>query len=107
MIRTSSGFRDISSLVSYLLTNFLNPLLILLAGLALLAFFKGLAQFIYSANNPKSHQDGINLMKWGLVALFVMVSILGILRFMYNDAGFGGMRQFGIPLLPQGSSGTR
>jgi len=76
-------------------------------GAAILGFFYGLAIYVFNSGNEASKEKGVMIMKWGLVALFVMVSILGILRFMYNDAGFGGVRSFGIPILPQGSSGTR
>ncbi len=48
-------------------------------GLALIYFFWGTANFILSAGNEKTRRDGINKMIWGLVALFVFVSIYGIL----------------------------
>ncbi|KKT12587.1 MAG: hypothetical protein UV94_C0043G0004 [Parcubacteria group bacterium GW2011_GWC1_43_30] len=38
------------------------------------------------------------LMLWGLIALFILLSLMGILAFLYRDFGFG--RPFGPPLLP-------
>ncbi len=70
----------------------------IIASLALLAFFWGLVKFISNAGDEKAIGDGKSLMKWGLVALFVMVSIWGILRLAYGELGF---TQFGIPFLPQ------
>lgn len=71
-----------------------------IASMALLAFFWGLAKFILAlGGDEKVLADGKNLMKWGLVALFIMVSVWGILRFAYTDIGF--TRTFGIPFLPQ------
>ncbi|OHA91952.1 MAG: hypothetical protein A2723_00400 [Candidatus Zambryskibacteria bacterium RIFCSPHIGHO2_01_FULL_52_18] len=70
----------------------------LVASLALLAFFWGLAKFIYNVSgDEKAVGEGKNLMKWGLIALFVMVSVWGILRFAYGELGFSG---FGVPFLP-------
>ena len=70
-----------------------------IAGLALLVFFWGLTKFIMNVSgDEKAVSEGKNLMIWGIIALFVMVSIWGILRFLYADIGF--TRPFGLPLLP-------
>ena len=70
------------------------------AGLALLIFFWGLFKFIFrvDSGDEKAVGEGKNLMIWGLIALFIMVSVWGILRFVYTDIGF---TKFGLPLLPQ------
>ncbi len=80
--------------------NIINSLIVVVVGLSLLVFFKGLVSFIMKSGSgdAKSHADGRNLMIWGIIALFVMVSVWGILRFFYADFGFA--RPFGIPLLP-------
>lgn len=51
----------------------------LIFGLSLVYFFWGTANFILSAGNEKTRRDGINKMIWGVVALFVFVSLYGIL----------------------------
>lgn len=79
------------------LINFTLPILV---ALALLVFFKGLVGFIAKSGDAKNHEEGRNLMVWGLVGLFVMVSIFGILRFLVTDFGFTARTNF-LPLLPQ------
>ena len=59
-----------------------------LEGLALLVFIWGLAKFIMKSGDEKSHEEGIALMKWGLLALFVMLSFTAIVAFFYGDFGF-------------------
>ncbi len=59
-----------------------------LAGLSLLVFIWGLVKFIMKAGDAKSHEEGIALMKWGLIALFVMLSFSAIIAFFYGDFGF-------------------
>ena len=76
------------------LTTIIIPIV---ASLALLAFLWGLAKFISKAGGDKDIAEGRNLMIWGTIALFVLVSIWGILRFMSDEVGFTG---FGIPVLP-------
>lgn len=92
-MRTPSNFTELIRLF----LGIINPLLIILVGLALLAFFKGLIAFIYNSGDQKNHEAGRNLMIWGLVGIFVMVSFLGILRMAYRDLGF---KNFGLPSLP-------
>lgn len=71
-----------------------------LIGLSLLAFIWGLVKFIARVGgDEKAVGEGKELMKWGLIALFVMVSVWGIIAFVYRDFGF--TRPFGIPTLPQ------
>ena len=81
-----------------LFINLINPLLGLMVGFALLVFFKGLVSFIAKPGDAKSHEAGRSLMVWGVIGLFIMVSVFGILNFFYSDFGFG--RSIGLPLLP-------
>lgn len=71
-----------------------------MVAIALLVFFKGLIAFIAKSGDAKSHEEGRNLMVWGVIALFIMVSVFGILRLFYGDLGFDNDRSFGLPLLP-------
>lgn len=88
--------RDFPDLVRFFL-GFINSLTVLLSAVALLVFFRGLVSFIAKAGSPGSHAEGRALMIWGIVALFLMVSVFGILRLFYSDLGF--TRPFGIPQL--------
>ena len=72
----------------------------LIASLALLAFFWGLVKFVFNlSGDTKSVKDGRDLMVWGTIALFIMVSVWGIIRFAQGELGFeGGLF---LPLLPK------
>lgn len=74
----------------------INPLLAVLTGLALAAFLWGLAKFIYRAGgDEKAVEEGKRVMKWGILALFIMISIWGIISFIQGElnltAGGGGV----------------
>lgn len=69
-----------------------------LAGAALLVFVWGLVKFISNASDVKAQTEGKQLIIWGLVALFVMVSVEGILSFALEDTLD---RTLGIPFLPE------
>lgn len=64
----------------------ISRLITIAAGLALLAFFWGLAMFIFRVGGDEKAVDkGKVLMKWGLIALFVLVSVWGIIRFFQGE----------------------
>ena len=84
----------------YLFIDLINTALPVLSGMALLLFIWGLVKFLTKAGDVKSHEDGKALMKWGIIALFVMVSFMGIIKFAYGDFGFTGFLPTG-PRLPQ------
>lgn len=70
-----------------------------ITGLAFLVFIWGLVKFIFRVGgDEKAISDGKNLMIWGLIALFIMLSFIAILAFLYRDISFSGL--FGLPLLP-------
>lgn len=80
-----------------LFLDLINTLVPVIFGLSVLVFFRGLALFIWSAGDSASHEKGKGIMIWGLVGLFVMVSLWGILKFAYGDFGFS--QPFGVPTL--------
>lgn len=63
-----------------------NSLVVLVIALAVLAFFWGLAKFIFNVSgDEKSVEEGKRIMIWGIIALFVMVSVWGIIRFAQGE----------------------
>ena len=65
------------------------------AGLALLAFFYGLVKFIFAGAGGKI--EGKNFMIWGVVALFVMVSVWGLTRFIADQFDITDTSNVDIP----------
>ena len=78
--------------------GFIDILIRLVFGLSLVYFFWGVSQFILKAGEPKLREEGKNKMIWGIVALFVIVSIYGILNFIGQalDIDSGGTITNGI-----------
>jgi len=57
----------------------------IVVAIALLAFFWGLAKLIWGG--AEAVAEGKSLMIWGIVALFVMVSVWGLVRFIGDAVG--------------------
>ncbi len=67
--------------------------------IALLAFFWGLVRYIF-AGTDDAKVAGRQLMIWGLVALFVMISVWGLVRFIGNALGIGQGDTIIVPEVP-------
>ena len=63
-------------------SNLINGLIPLLLALAVLTFFWGLAMYMLNAGNTEERSKGINIMVMGIIVIFVMVSIWGIIRIL-------------------------
>jgi len=66
-----------------------------LASIALLVFVWGVARFIRASGDEKAVKESKNLLIWGVVGLFVLFTIWGIISFLKNEFGFGS--GVGIP----------
>ncbi len=66
-----------------LINTFLNAAIGLLITVAILVFFWGLIQYLRALGSDNA-KAGLNLMLWGIVAIFVMVSIWGIIRLLQS-----------------------
>jgi Na+/H+-translocating membrane pyrophosphatase len=73
----------------------------LFVSLAVAAFFWFLIQFIWKGkDDPKVHEAGIKGMGYSILAIFVMVSIWGIIGLIGNMLGIGQGGGAPIPVVP-------
>lgn len=77
---------------------FLIPLAV---AAALLVFFWGLVKFIRKAGNDDDHAEGRALMIWGIIALFVMLTVWGLVAFFSTALGIGVGGACPPPSLPE------
>ncbi len=70
-------------------TSLVKMLIPLVAGIALLVFFWGLAKFVLHADSEDAREEGRRLMFWGIIALFVMISVWGLVYFIGSALGIG------------------
>jgi hypothetical protein len=62
------------------LVGLINAVIPVLGGIALLIFFWGLVRYIYNSGDAHGHGEGKELIIWGLIALFVLFSVWGIIN---------------------------
>ena len=62
--------------------NILQPMVNLLLAVAVVYFLYGVMKFIMDQSSEDAQQDGKQHMMWGVIGLFIMVSVYGILNFI-------------------------
>ena len=58
-----------------------------MVGVAMVVFFWGIVKFVYASQDAHGHAEGKELIGWGLVAIFILVSVWGILAVMRSSLG--------------------
>lgn len=81
-----SGFQGLLNSVGGLVRTSIP----IVGGLILLVFFWGLLQFILAADDEEGRQKGRQKMIAGVIAIFVMASIWGIVAFLQNNFNVAG-----------------
>lgn len=89
-----AAFSDLGGAISYA-GDILNRIIPVLIALALVVFFWGLVQYI------RTHKGGKETMIAGLVGLFIMVSVWGIIRIAQNTLGVSNAGSNIINNIPQ------
>lgn len=87
----TTGILSLASLVRNITNNVLASLATLFMSLALLAFFYGIVEYIWGRRkgDATATKNGNQFMTWGLIALFVMFSVYGIIKFFQNTLAPG------------------
>lgn len=99
-VNTSVGIGKLLNTILGLI-NFAVPVVI---ALAVLYFFWGLAQYILEGAG-EGKDKGKEMMIWGIIALFVMVSVWGFINLLQTTFGVGGQGPI-IPRPIQGQGGA-
>ena len=65
----------------------LDWVVLIIIALALVFFLWGIAKFILNAGDPEAQATGKQVMLWGLIALFVMTAVWGLVNFLSSAVG--------------------
>lgn len=78
------------SILSKINEIIINPLIVLILGIALLYFLYGVFVYIWLAkSNPAKMKEGRSHMAWGLVGIFIMISVFGFFKILLNTLPVG------------------
>ena len=105
----TAGFDNLDKLIKSFANGVVLSTGYMMFTLAVVAFFFGIVQFIWSARQGaegKGIQKGTQFMKWGLIAIFVMFSLWGIVKFAQGVFGIQGDNTIIVPSLSFQQSGA-
>lgn len=76
----------------------------IVVALALLYFFWGLATFILSSGDEEKRNKSRGVMIWGIIALFIIVSVWGLIGVVQETFDIKGDETINIPKVDLGGS---
>ncbi|MEI6190953.1 MAG: hypothetical protein WCP24_01120 [bacterium] len=76
-----------NDLIQNILTNIVNPLILLMVGVAVIFFLWGVFDFIRNADNPEKRKEGGMHMLFGALGLFIMSTAYGVLNLILGTIG--------------------
>jgi hypothetical protein len=85
-----AAVNNLSDVGSFIINTINNIIVPVLFAIAFIVFLWGAFRtFIVGANNEEVKENGKNLMLWGLIGFFVMVSIWGLVNILTGTISFG------------------
>lgn len=85
-----AAINNVSDAGSFIINTINNVLVPVLFAIAFIVFLWGAFDtFILGANNDEVKERGKNLMLWGLIGFFVMVSVWGLVNILTGTISFG------------------
>jgi len=82
----------------YIFINLGLKIIPFLGVVAFLVFILGVGKFIKASSDEKN-KDAKNFLIWGIIGMFILVTIWGILTFIRGEFGLTGT--LGIPQIPE------
>ena len=82
------SYSSLKNLVAYLICLINKFLVPILATLALVLFVWGIVQYVVNADNEEAREQGKKVILWGIIGLFSMVGVWGLVSLLISTLGF-------------------
>jgi len=87
MLNSGEGARG---LIPFLI-GFINNVIVFIMGATVLVFIWGIFKLVFSNRDSKEREQARGYIVWGIIALFVMVSVWGLVNLLISFFGFSVM----------------
>lgn len=91
LINVAYADTDIAGLVKRVNQYILNPFIGLLFAVALAYFIYGVFEFLANADSEDARTTGKSHMLWGIIGMFIMMGVFGIMQIVINTLGITGV----------------
>jgi len=89
---------NLTTLINFFTCILMRSVVPLLIALALAGFVYGVIKYFLNPENEEKRKNGKSFMLWGIITIFVIVSIWGLVGILSNTFFDGNMK---LPSLPQ------
>jgi hypothetical protein len=98
-VSCSQDFDTVTGIINYVTCSISNSFIPILVALALLVFFYGVVRYVIAGDGSDDREEGRWFMIYGIIGLFVMVSVWGLVSVISNtfDIGTSFPPQFTAP----------
>ena len=69
----------------------INPLILLMFAVAMVAFIYGIVKFLSNRDNAEASTEGKSSMMWGIIGMFIMISVYAIMNLIIGTLGVEGI----------------
>ena len=98
-LAAAQGFNDFDDAISTI-TNWLNDLIPLLIGIAVIVFLWGVVKYVIAGSDSTKRKEGGALMAYGILAIFVMVSVWGLVNILVDTLDLNTNIPTDLPQVP-------
>ena len=78
---------DGRALVGRIVDLIVEPLVLLIFSAGILLFTWGLITFLNNMESPEGRKTGVSHMIWGIIGVFIMATVLGIINIITDTFG--------------------
>ncbi|SRR3989339_1420092 len=78
---------SVLTFVGKISTEILNPIIAMMFAFAMAYFVYGVVSYIWNPDNEEAREKGRSSMFWGVIGMFIMVSVFGIMKFLISSIG--------------------
>lgn len=75
------------TLIKKISQNILNPIIVLMFAAAVLVFAYGIFEYVRGSDSEEARSTGSRHMMAGVVGMFIMISVFGIISIILNTIG--------------------
>ncbi len=93
-----SGTKDIAYYMSRIDKVIINPLIVLMFAVAVVVFVWGMIEFLSNRDSEEAQTKGKSHMLWGIVGIFIMLSVFGIINLLIGTFGLTGVNNAPIEI---------
>lgn len=70
-----------------IVATIIDPIILLLFSVGVFLFMWGLVQFLLNADKPEGKENGQRHMLWGIIGVFIMATVFGIIQIILSTFG--------------------